>query len=432
MKQSCFLAMSLLLGLTAMTVAQGTPEGCLKRLNAQVEALLAKNPPSLFAWHLRSLRALAATEFAKLDLGAPRTRAARADAPDPSKDFVQFVGTISDGLDRDCGDPDNCLKRGKRPLILARPSDIDGSLQYMMVDLPAGWDPSRSYPLSVALHGSGPENPLAYPSFGFGPPSPSKVDAPADPMAGMIHLTPWGRGNRGWRHDAEHDLFEALSVLHTFAKTDPDRWYITGHSSGADGLWAILQHTPDLWAAAGLQSGSMRYGRPEWGLIPNMVYVPTYFLVGEKDLPQRMPEMKEAYELLRKAGAETELSVLPGVGHYPLTEEGLRGQAAWMVKHVRHRPDHFTFTVDDPRHLGVWGVSVVFPRDTQLIQSPWPVFTCEVKGQEVHITAANAKELRVATGAGGLGLKGDVKLWVNGKLEYEGSVQDVTATVKVP
>ncbi len=411
-----------LLAASAIASAQSdTPESCLKQLTDEVDALLQKDQQPLFAWHLKSLKALAETEYAKLSLKVPRT--GRREEPDRTKEFVDYVGTIAKGLVRDHSDPDDCLKNGRGTLILARPSDTDGSLQYMMVDLPKNWDPNRAYPLFVGLHGSGPDNPLAYPSFAFGPVTPPDPNAKPKPDAEMIHLTPWGRGNRSWRGDAERDLWEAINLLKTFCKLDPDRWYITGHSSGADGCWAIIQHTPDLWAAAGPQSGSMLEGRPEWGLIPNMQYLPVYFLVGEKDpLPPRVSDNKEAYDILTKLGDDTKLSILPGVGHYPLTQEGLDAQTAWLVGHTRKRPDRFTFTIDQPIHPGVWGITAVFPRQTRLLKAPWPNVECKIDGQNVRIKTTGIHELRIRLGDDGLKLTGNVKVSVNGKTVHDGPV----------
>jgi pimeloyl-ACP methyl ester carboxylesterase len=421
-----------MLGFSAVSEAQSgdTPEQKLSWLSTEIGLLLKKDQPPLFAWHLRSLKALAISEYSKLVVEVPQSE--RQSVADRTKEFNEFVGAITTGLKDYCSDPDLYLKEGKRGLVLARPSAIDGSLQYMMVGLPKDWDPNKAYPLFVSLHGSGPDNPLAYPSYGFGPDTPPKADAPVDATSGMIHLTPWGRGNRGWRNDAETDLLEALRLLKTFCKVDPDRMYITGHSSGADGCWAILQHMPDVWAAGGLQSGSMVSGRPEWGLIPNMSYVPVYFLIGEKDpLPGRVPDMKEAYQIMTKLGDDTRLVILPGIGHYPLTDQGLADQAAWMVSHVRTRPAKFAFTVDQAAHPGVWGIRVPFNQGlSRLVKEPWPHFECEIKGQEVHIKTKNIKSLNVDLGHNGLQMSGDVKLFVNGKQIVNGPVPTTVVVIK--
>ncbi len=411
-------------------VSADSPDICFARLTARVDQLLQREQPPLFAWHLRSIRALAESEHSKLSVQVPQS--GRQSVASRAKEFVEYVSTIELGLRTACANPDAYLKDGRRTLILGRPSRLDGSLQYMMVSLPKSWDANRAYPLFVGLHGSGPDNPLAYPSFGFAPQTPPAADTRQKPGGDMIGLNPWGRGNRSWRGDAETDLFEAIELLKTFCKLDPERWYITGHSSGADGCWAILQHTPDLWAAAGIQSGSMLNGRPEWGLIPNMQYVPVHFLIGEKDpLPYRIPDTKEAHRILSAAGDDTKLVILPGIGHYPLTEEGLNEQTAWMVSHVRKRPDRFSFTVDQAIHPGVWGITVPHnARFDRLIKEPWPNFECEIQGCDVRIKTMNIKELGVELGPTGLCMAGNVRVFVNGKLVHNGPVPTTPIELK--
>lgn len=104
----------------------------------------------------------------------------------------------------------------------------------------------------------------------------------------MIVVSPWGRGNRGWVNDGERDLWEALDDCSSFCSFDPDRRYITGHSMGADGVWGLVQRTPDMWAAAGMQAGTMRAAPLETGLLGNIAHVPFYIWIGADDaLPGR-------------------------------------------------------------------------------------------------------------------------------------------------
>ncbi|MBC8064643.1 MAG: hypothetical protein H7Y17_07420 [Chlorobia bacterium] len=425
----CLLALWLA-ATAAIAYAQttATPEQCRARLDTVVDKLLKTEQPRLFAWHLRSLKGLAHSEFAKLILQISQSPGQPVEARE--KEYVEFVTRIAEGLETDGADPNAYLKDGRRGLVLARPSATDGSLQYMMVDLPKGWDPSKPYPLFVGLHGSGPDNPLAYPSYSAAPQKQPIGEAPVHPTSQMIRLAPWGRGNRAWRGDAERDLFEALELLQTFAKTDTDRWYLTGHSSGADGAWAILQHTPDLWAAAGLQSGSMGWGRPGWGLIPNMAYVPTHWLIGENDnLPGRIPDNKEAYRILKEMGAETKLVILPGVGHYPLSEAGLDEHTRWLVGHTRKRPDRFSFIIDQPFHPGVWGIQATRElTGSRFLKEPWASFDCAIKGQEVRIKTTRLKEISIDLAA--LKMKGSVRVWVNGKEVHNGPIPEEAFVVK--
>lgn len=413
-------------------VPSADAKSSLSRLTERVDALLTKEQPKLFAWHLRSLRALATTEYAKLELG--QDQSARLPLATRKKEFIEYVDRIADGLQKQAFDPDLYLEQGRRSLILARPAAMDGSLQYMMVDLPAGWDPQKEYPLSIGLHGTGPDNPLAYPSFAMSVQDAPKEGPDPSPMTKMIRLAPWGRGNSSWRNDNERDLWEAVNLLHSFAKTDPDRWYLNGHSAGGDGVWYLVQHTPDRWAAVSMQSGSMMNGEPQWGLIPNMTYVPTYILIGEKDnLYRRVPDSKLAYEILKKAGTDTKLNILPGIGHYPLSEEGYRDQDKWLAGHVRKRPTKFEFSVDNPNHPGVWGIEIV-PNDWErrVMLMPWPHFECEIVGQEARVRTQRIMGLKVTLGSAGLKMSGRVKLLVNGKTVFEGEASNQAITVERP
>ena len=407
----------------------GTAKSVMGHFETQIEALLKKPQPELFAWHLRSILSIARTFYSTLSL--EQATYLRRPLATHQKEFVDYLTTISKGFDGDCANPDCYLKDGNRTLILARASEIEGSLQYFMLDLPQGWNPATAYPLFINLHGTGPDNPLAYPSFGLGP--RDKPPVPDPKRVPMISLTPWGRGNRGWRGDAETDLFEAISSVKTIAKLDPDRWYITGHSAGGDGSWAIVQHTPDLWAAAGMQSGSMVSGRPEWGLIENMSYVPFHILIGENDtLPNRIPDSKEGYRILKTMGDDTKLVISPGAGHYPLPNDALEEQAKWITGHVRKRPDKFSFTINQAIHPGVWGIKIpTSPWDRQFMKAPWPHFEVQILGRVINITTQNINELSIDLGQSGLRMSGEVLLKVNGKEVYQGNVPDGQISVKI-
>lgn len=392
----------------------------LRKFEAQTDRLLAQPQPPLFQRHLRSLQAMARSQFAVLTL--QQNSYLRRPLAEHIKEYHGYLSKVSQGLDGDAANPDCFLKDGTRPLVLARASQIDGTLQHYMVDLPPDWDPNRAYPLFVNLHGTGPDHPMAYPSNGLGPRDSAPKKSADDPM---IRLAPWGRGNRGWRNDAERDLWEAIADLQSFAKLDPDRWYLTGHSAGGDGAWAIVTHTPDRWAAAGMQSGCMRSCPPSLGLFDNMRSVPFHILIGEKDdLPNRVPDSKEAFRLLKEAGCDTKLLLLPNVGHYPLPGQCYWDEEVWLRKHIRKRPDQFSFTIDQMEHPGVWGIRMVNrERGSRLLKAPWPRFDVVIAGPEVAIKTQGIDRLSVNLGASGLRMSGHVKLKINDRVVYEGEAK---------
>lgn len=405
--------MMLPLVIAAMSCLQPSPEASFDRISKAVDSLLAKDQPKLFAWHLRSIKSLAKAELARVEVKDETPGRYKAEAL--SKEYVEYADAIAKGLEQTCRNPDDYLKNGTRTLVLSRYSNIDGSLQWMMVQLPENWDAGKAYPLNISLHGTGPDHPMAYPSFAF-PAEPG-----GKPHKGSINLTPWGRGNRQWRNDGETDMWEALSTLQTFAKLDEDRWYLAGHSAGADGAWAIALRTPDLWASVGLQSGSMIPARPESGLLENVKNLPFHILIGENDnLPMRLPDSKLLAELLTKMGTPNKLNIMKGIGHYPLSDEGYADQDEWMHRFVRKRPDTFSFTADDPRHPGIWGVRYSFGRWADQIAQPYPKIEVTIKESLVTITSDPKRTLTVDLGPKGLKMSGSVKLIVNGKAIHDG------------
>ena len=200
---------------------------------------------------------------------------------------------------------------------------------------------------------------------------------------------------------------------------------------GGDGVWSLVNRTPDLWAAAGMQAGSTLSTPLELGLTPNCAYVPFYFWNGADDpLKEREPSCHAAFDLLKKLGDEDIKRVVsPGVGHSPRGEDG-DVQMDWMLTHVRKRPAKFSFVIDTTRHRGVWGVTV--PRaGRSFYQLPEDrvSFTCEIAGSKVAIATEHAKHLNVDLGPNGLQMTGNVELVVNGKSVHSGPVPSTPVSV---
>ena len=60
------------------------------------------------------------------------------------------------------------------------------------------------------------------------------------------------------------------------------------------------------------------------------------------------------------------------------------------------------------------------------ITSGLPRFDCSVQGSVVRITSYGTTGLTVNPGGDGLGLKGAITVWWNGRKEYEGPVKEIT------
>jgi len=391
-----------------------SPEEILLRIRTDIQQLLAAPSPELYQRHLRSVLALCEDSVLKLQF-------AGADRDARTKELLGYLGTIEVGLKaNDAQKPETYLMEGRRSLDFARLSRSDDTLQFYAVNLPAHWDPNKPYPLYVMLHGRWSDVPLALVASTFAP------QEKQDPNDAAIIVVPWVRGNSQYRleNGSEPDIWEAIDDVKTFARLNPDQWYISGHSWGGDDVWAIVLRTPDLWAAAGIMSGDPVSVPKELGLVTNARLVPFYLWQGARDpVPNRPQELAEFRASLTDVGDPPKVVVAPGVGHMYRPEDAAAMQS-WLFQHTRHRPSHFSFVIDTPQHRGVWGISI--PQKYPLAYfdvEPKVSLECWIENSTVRIqTSSNSSRVDVDFGPEGLNMSGTVEVTVNGKQMFEGRV----------
>lgn len=398
----------------AENAAPESPNELLLRIREEIQQLLAPASPELYQRHLRSVLALCEESVLTLQF-------AKADRDSQAAELVSYLKTIEAGLrTRDADTPEMYLAEGRRSLDLARLSKSDGTLQFYAVSLPEHWDPKNSYPLYVILHGRWSDLPLALVASTFAPGEESQA-----PNQDAIIVIPWVRGNSEYRehYGSEPDLWEAVDDVKTFAKLNPDRWYISGHSWGGDDVWAIVLRTPDLWAAAGIMSGDPASVPKDLGLVENARAVPFYLWQGEKDpVPNRTQALAAFRTSLTEVGDVPKVVVSPGVGHMFRPEDAAAMQS-WLFEHSRHRPNHFSFVMDTPQHRGVWGISIPPKYPSAYFDvEPKVRFECWIENSKVRIQTSDSDRLEVDLGPEGLNMSGRVQVMVNGKKRFDSQV----------
>ena len=395
----------------ARTSIADSPEGVCRLIRNRIETLLREPQPALYVRHLRSVIALCDEEIIRLQF-------AGVGRDGQTKELLGYLKAIEAGLSDDGGRAETYLANGKRALNLARVSRSDGTLQPYAVGLPSRWDANTTYPLLVELHGREADSPLGLVSSTF-----LRHQEDQSPKDEAITLRPWLRGNGAWREDngSEPDIWEAIDDVKSFAKLDPDRWYISGHSWGGDDVWAIVQRTPDLWAAAGIMSGHPGSAPPELGLVPNARHVPFYLWLGDQDpIENRKPAFEEFRDALTSVGDPPTVVVAKDVGHNP-RQQDRAALRHWLFEHIRRRPSHFSFVADTPKHRGIWGISI--PQRYSLAYGnaePRVSFECWIESSTIRIQTSEAKELTVDLGPGGLSVPGAATLIVDGETRFEG------------
>ncbi|MEX2168849.1 MAG: peptidase [Pirellulales bacterium] len=259
---------------------------------------------------------------------------------------------------------------GCHELAVAIPES--GDVRYL-VQLPPEYDPLRSYPTIIALHGAGypPELMLDY-------------------WAGMVDETGTRRGQAmrhgyitiviDWQtphqHQYEYSLREHQAVLSTLRDAqrkfaiDTDRIYLTGHDIGGNAAWDIGLAHPDLWAGVvGISGFADRYCARYW---ENSQYVPWYFVNGELDGDKFARNAREFDRYLRPNWDATVVEYL-GRGFEPFSDE-IQRLFDWMNRKRRGPPPkEFKCSTMRPWDNFFWWLEVAdMPAKAMVAPEAWP------------------------------------------------------------
>ena len=207
-------------------------------------------------------------------------------------------------------------------------SELDGTLQPYSLKLPDGFDPAKTYPLLVILHGSGRDE--------RGLLEATWTDRD------VIMLAPFGRDKyRAYAEpESQIDIVEAISRVRADFKIQPDRILVGGFSMGGYGALRAFYENPSLYAGVFVFAG-----HPNLASVwldeqhPNFTTAedasvfsgtPVFIYHGEKDAALDIELMREAAAVLEAAGAKVELNIDPERGHQFPGEDILGKFDAWI------------------------------------------------------------------------------------------------------
>lgn len=208
---------------------------------------------------------------------------------------------------------------GPRPLMRTFRSPSDGKISYYWLFIPRDYEAGkRDYPLYFELHGSGGGRNNNPRKMLFQPLQPTIKGVPNQGYRKEgIYVLPWGRGDKGYREQAEADILEVLADVDERFPTDPSRQYLYGFSMGGAGTFRIAQKTLDRWAAIGVYSGAMR--NPTLEEAKKFRDIPVWMTWGEDE--KRLTEVnRKLKDLFEEAGVELKWTEVKGVGHKYLGE----------------------------------------------------------------------------------------------------------------
>ncbi len=208
-------------------------------------------------------------------------------------------------------------------------SEMDGTLQPYCVRVPADYDPTRTYPLLVFLHGSAStETDIAGKSF-LSP-------------GGFIEVAPFGRGpsNGFATPEAQTDIAEAIEDAIANYPIDREKIVLTGFSMGGYGALRTYWETPAKFQALVVFSGGTRFGADSIDFLAEDLArfegLPVFLYHGEEDRNVSFDRARQVADRLRAAGAKVEFYPEPGKGHEMPGEDAIRAYHDWLRSVIGH------------------------------------------------------------------------------------------------
>ncbi len=319
----------------------------------------------------------------------------------------------------------------------------DGTVFRYTILVPAGYDPTRPYPVHVFLHG------------GVRRPAPQEggqwwrdYDRMRDSSRISVFPAGWD-GATWWERAQVENLAEISRELRRRFNVDENRFYLIGISDGGSGVYFHAFHASTIWA------GFLPYiGHPavlnnprsatEGDLfVSNLSNRPFFVVNGEVDRLYPTVSVIPYVERFREAGVEVTFRPQAGGGHdmrwYPREAENV---AAFIRDHPRDAlPDRLSWETERTnryqRHswllitgLGpVEGESDFPPVDIFPHRQPSGRVDLVRRGNTVHARTRGVRRFTLLLSPGEFDLSKPIIVMTNGVTAFEGMVEPDLATL---
>jgi predicted esterase len=266
------------------------------------------------------LRALAAVEYAvsMLDLAnAGQLGIERLDLKGELINAASLLDQLAKG--------ESPLRSKRGDFRWAYRSMIDNELQPYRVYVPTNYDPAKTYPLVVALHGMGGDENSYFTAYDNGI---IKRQAEA---RGYLVVCPKGRAPASmYLGSAERDVMDVIGEMKRDYKIDPDRIYLTGHSMGGYGTWSVAANHPDIFAALAPIAGG---GQP--ASLSKIAHIPQIVIHGDKDPTVPVEESRKMVKAAQELGIKVKYIEVPGGNHSNIVVPNMKEIFDWFDAHKR-------------------------------------------------------------------------------------------------
>jgi predicted peptidase len=214
------------------------------------------------------------------------------------------------------------------PRFLERSVRIGEASYSYKVYVPPGFDPRRTWPVVLYLHGAGERGTdgVRQTEVGFGP----VLRAHPERFPAVV-VFPQAAAGQVWLGDLARAATTALDRTIAEFHGDPDRVYLAGLSMGAYGIWVLAFENPDRYAAIVSVAGGIvpPSGRRALTQLPPTLQaddpyaataarvkgIPAWLFHGAEDPTVPVTESRHIVSALRQVGASPRYTEYPGVGH---------------------------------------------------------------------------------------------------------------------
>jgi len=291
-------------------------------------------------------------------------------------------------------------------LSLTFKSEIDRSIQPLLVKIPKGYTPEKSWPLMVTLHG-----------LGGGPILAPELEA-------MVQIGPYGRGSVWYAGLGERDVFECINMARKLFHIDDDRSYLCGFSMEAIGTFDLGLKHPDLWAACVPVCGRWT----DLDMVENARHLPFWVNTGKKDIMIPPKDSKQAYERASLLGfAQWRYTEHANMGHdFSINWKEVE---KWLLTKKRAKnPKRVTFRTKDMRANRAYWFELTGIKRYGL---PAQV-DAEIDGQKVNIRKENISNYTLRLNDSPIDVAQRMQIFDNGVKIFDGFLDDGGCFVRTP
>jgi predicted esterase len=278
-------------------------------------------------------------------------------------------------------------------------SRVDDSGQPFKLAIPAGYDPRRTWPLVVVMHGYG-GNHLEY-----------SGGVQSNPDYFELHVLGRARGG-GYTDLSEADVLDAVDYVRMNWRIDERRIHLNGTSMGGGGTFKMTSRYPDRWAS----------GRPICGYgadqpIVNSLQVPLYSTHSQDDPTVPVLLSRAPLQKLIGAGGQVVIDETIGLQHAAWNyHEGNNRALKWMYDQLR--PDfreirRIDFTATDRYSCGAYWLKIA---EWGRMPGPARIQATAGCGNQLYLTMDNIRALLIRTADAPLDPQQPLKISLNGKV----------------